>query len=191
MGAAGAAALPHHVDDVEVDVLDADLGEFLQSSSRRGPASRNRYRIAVSRRWSKPRPWQTSKRRRSASSSSRTGPAPRDGWRLEAPHGVGDLFLALEPGVEAVQGAEAVVGGGRPPTLQDVNDVVLNVGGGGVGQTPPALVQEPAELFERLGVGVDGALGLALGPERPARRGGQGGLSWHRPWAEGGTSYVL
>jgi hypothetical protein len=28
---AGAAALPHHVDDVEVDVLDADLGEFLQA----------------------------------------------------------------------------------------------------------------------------------------------------------------
>jgi hypothetical protein len=30
-GAAGAATLPHHVDDVEVDVLDADLGEFLQA----------------------------------------------------------------------------------------------------------------------------------------------------------------
>jgi hypothetical protein len=79
-----------------------------------------------------------------------------------------------------VQGAEAVVGGGRPPTLQDVNDVVLNVGGGGVGQTPPALVQERAELFERLEVGVDSALGLALGPEGPLE-GGTTGLSWRRP----------
>jgi hypothetical protein len=41
---------------------------------------------------------------------------------------------------------------------------ILDVGGSGVRQATPALVQECAELFERLEVGLDGALRLALRP---------------------------
>ena len=41
---------------------------------------------------------------------------------------------------------------------------ILDVGGGGVRQAAAALVEERAELFERLEVGLDGALRLALCP---------------------------
>jgi hypothetical protein len=62
-----------------------------------------------------------------------------------------------------VEGSEAVVGGRGPTPLDDLDDVVLDVGGGDIGQAArPTLVQERAELLEGLEVGVDGALGLAL-----------------------------
>jgi hypothetical protein len=76
-----------------------------------------------------------------------------------------DLLLVLEPGVEAVQDTEAVVGRRRPSAFDDVDEAILDVGGGGLGRTPDALVQERGELFECLEVGVDGALGLALSPQ--------------------------
>jgi hypothetical protein len=51
--------------------------------------------------------------------------------------GLGDALLVLEPAVEAVQGAEAVVGGRGPAALQDVDDVVLDVGRRGIAERRP------------------------------------------------------
>jgi hypothetical protein len=84
-----------------------------------------------------------------------------------------------------VQRPEAVVGGRWPPTLDHVDDVVLDVGGGGVRQAAPALAEERAELFERLEVGLDdGAPGLALCPQGPLE-GAYKGSILASAWAEG------
>ena len=61
----------------------------------------------------------------------------RDRWWPEVAHGVGDLFPFLEPDVEPMQRPEPVIGRRRPSALDDIDDVVLDIGGGGVGQARP------------------------------------------------------
>jgi hypothetical protein len=66
-----------------------------------------------------------------------------------------------------VQGVEAVVGRQGTPALEDADDVVLDVRSLGLRQAEAAGLEEGGALLECFGVGVDGALGLALGSQGP------------------------
>ncbi|HZD69319.1 MAG TPA: hypothetical protein VFA45_10520 [Actinomycetes bacterium] len=124
--------------------------------------------MALSRRSSKPRrPWQGLEQPPQRVVVQDRDGLLRDGRRLESPHGVGNAFLFLEPAIEAVQGAEPVVGRRGSPSLQDGDEVVMDVGCAGIGKATAANVEERRELLEGLEIGVDGALGPALGPHEP------------------------
>src|SRR6266700_574886 len=166
---AGPAALADHIHHVkvEVDVLPPDLGQLLQPGT--SIEEQVKERVVVQ---------------------------DRDrllgyGRRLEPRHGVADAFLFLQPTIEAVKGTEAIVGGRGPATLDDVDDVVLDVGGGGLGEGTAATVEQRRELFDCLEVGVDGALVLALGPHVPLKGTDKRVYAGTAHGPESSTSYTL
>jgi hypothetical protein len=100
----------------------------------------------------------------------------RNGGRLHRRHRVdGDLALVLQPGVEHLERAVAVGGGGRLPAGEQVGQERLDVRPVGLGQTDTPAGAEGLQEPDGLQVSLDRTIGLVLGPEMPLEGAGQVG----------------